>query len=133
MGESVAEATGVVMSSENTTLVDEAGRSDEVTISGVGQPPDQVPIWIVKSGKDLYVRSYRGPTGRWYRRVREAGQAVLGIGGKQLEVRVEPVGDHDQAAINAAYVHKYGHYGPAYIGPMTSEDVVSTTLRLVPQ
>jgi hypothetical protein len=27
-----------------------------------------VPIWLVRAGKDLYVRSYKGNGGAWFRR-----------------------------------------------------------------
>jgi hypothetical protein len=29
-----------------------------------------VPIWVVRVGDELYVRSWRGPNGRWFRAVR---------------------------------------------------------------
>src|SRR5438132_521803 len=39
-------------------------------------------IWIVGVGDDVYVRSYRGPSGSWYRAGlgRAAAQALLGDG-----------------------------------------------------
>jgi hypothetical protein len=30
-----------------------------------------VTIWVVRHGDDLYIRSYRGPSGSWFRRSRE--------------------------------------------------------------
>lgn len=26
-----------------------------------------VPIWVIRRGDDLFVRSYRGPSGSWFR------------------------------------------------------------------
>jgi len=120
------------MTHDDTTVQDEAARADEVTISVVGRSSKDVPIWIVRSGDELYVRSYRGPAGRWYRDVLAAGEARLGVGGRQVDVRAEPVADASRDDIDDAYRRKYGHYRPAYIDPMTSDEVVSTTLRLVP-
>jgi hypothetical protein len=49
------------------------GAADEILVA-----PDQgdrsrgpaVPIWVVRVGDELYVRSYRGASGGWYRRAR---------------------------------------------------------------
>ena len=116
----------------DTTLEDEAARADEVTISVVGRSSKDVPIWIVRSGDALYVRSYRGPAGRWYREALEVGGARLGGDGRALDVRVEPVAEARRDEIDHAYRRKYGHHGPAYMDAMTSDEVVATTLRLVP-
>ena len=51
------------------------GAADEILVA-----PDQgdrsrgpaVPIWVVRVGDELYVRSYRGASGGWYRRARSA-------------------------------------------------------------
>jgi hypothetical protein len=49
------------------------GAADEILVA-----PDQgdrsrgpaVPIWVVRVGDELYVRSYRGASGGWCRRAR---------------------------------------------------------------
>ena len=37
-----------------------------------------VPIWVVRVGDDLYVRSVRGPDGGWYRRLRQSRRRGAG-------------------------------------------------------
>jgi hypothetical protein len=46
-----------------------------------------VPIWVVRVGDDLYVRSYRGPSDSWYRRARRNGSGRLSVGGVDQAVR----------------------------------------------
>jgi hypothetical protein len=58
--------------SELTTI----GTADEIHIApdrSEHTPGPAVPIWVVRVGNDLYVRSYRGPSGSWYRRARRNG------------------------------------------------------------
>ena len=47
------------------------GAANEIIIAperGDSTPRPAVPIWVVRVGDELYVRSYRGPSGGWYRR-----------------------------------------------------------------
>ena len=41
-----------------------------------GTQRDPVTIWVVRTGDDLYVRSYRGTGGAWYRNARARRQAA---------------------------------------------------------
>jgi hypothetical protein len=53
------------------------GRADEIHIApdrADHTPGPSVTIWVVRVGDDLYVRSYRGPSGSWYRRARAQRQ-----------------------------------------------------------
>lgn len=91
----------------------------------------ELPIWIVTTDGDAYVRSYLVDRGAWYRRALADGRMTLVVGGQAIPVVVEPVGD---AALNRriseAYTTKYGDRGPALT--MISEPVVATTLRVSP-
>jgi hypothetical protein len=35
-----------------------------------------VTIWIIRHGDDLYIRSYRGPSGSWFRHAWSAAKAA---------------------------------------------------------
>jgi hypothetical protein len=67
-------------------------------------------IWIVERDGTVYVRSYRGARGRWYR---------------------EAVADPDSvAACSAGLAEKYA--GDPSTPAMLAADVLPTTLKLVP-
>jgi hypothetical protein len=88
-------------------------------------------IWIVRVGGDLYVRSYRGPGGSWYRAARRTHEGRLRAGGIERDVTFDADHDADRTAIDDAYRAKYGH--SSYVDAMIVPEVASTTLRLVPR
>ncbi len=40
-----------------------------------------VTLWVVRIGDDLYIRSWRGPTGVWFRHVQRRPEARIVAGG----------------------------------------------------
>jgi hypothetical protein len=92
-----------------------------------------LPIWVVRVGDDLYVRSYRGHAGAWYRAALATHQGCIRAGGVEKDVvfveETDP-GLNDQ--IDAAYRAKYGRY-PQYVAPMVTPEVRATTLKLAPR
>jgi hypothetical protein len=111
------------------------GAADEVLITTVksdGTPRRYVPIWIVEAGDHLYVRSWRGHEGAWFRHARRELEGRLRVGGDEREVRFEVPEDSVHAAIDDAYRSKYGRYGDAYVGPMVGAEARAATLRLLP-
>jgi len=98
-----------------------------------GTPRDPVTIWVVRTGDDLYVRSYRGTGGAWYRHARERHKGRIQANGIGKDVTFADETDpaiNDQ--IDAAYRSKYRSHGGAYVEPMVSPAVRATTLRLIP-
>jgi hypothetical protein len=91
-----------------------------------------VPIWAVRVGDGLYVRSWRGPGGSWYRTARETHEARIATGGVDRDVSLAEVGADVDDAIDDAYRAKYGRY-PSYAEPMISGETRTTTLRLEPR
>ena len=96
-----------------------ASQEVELTVGG-----RTVPIWIVRVGDRLFVRSYLGQSARWYRRVRETGKAH--IDGE--EVRLVDSHDADDA-IDEAYADKYGRN--AYVDAMVAPEARTTTLEVL--
>jgi hypothetical protein len=119
------------------------GRADEIEISTClpdGTLRRFVPIWIVTVDGRLYVRSYRGGDGAWYRHATTASGAsgtgskkatgAIRADGRQLEVTFAPVNDAELlTAIGQAYQAKYGH---TYLQPMLAAPAVAATVRLDP-
>ncbi|MGX5208006.1 DUF2255 family protein [Streptomyces violaceus] len=99
---------------------------------GDGTLRGPVPIWAVRDGDDLYVRSFRGTDGDWWRTARTSHQGHIRSGGVDRDVTFEEVTDSEiNDRIDTAYRTKYGRYGGAYVNPMVAAR--STTLRLTPR
>jgi hypothetical protein len=93
-----------------------------------------VTIWVVREGDELYVRSWRGESGAWYRGVQERHQGHIRAGGVDKDVNFLAVDDEElNERIDAAYRSKYSRHGSSYVEPMTSGETRTTTLRLEPR
>jgi hypothetical protein len=84
-------------------------------------------IWIVAVGDDLYVRSYRGPRGSWYRTARHTGRGRIRTGGDDLDVTFADATDISLDAADDAYRAKYGR--SPYVDAMVARDARATTLK----
>jgi hypothetical protein len=114
--------------------LDRIGRAEELQVAarrrdGTLRAP--VPIWVVRHGDDLYVRSWRGSKGQWFRGVQQTHEGHIRAGGVDKDVTFVAAGDGVNDAIDAAYRAKYRRY-PTYVPPMVSQDARATTLKLVP-
>ena len=77
------------------------------------------------------MRSYRGESGGWYPQARADGLATIGVGGRALEVGVEPASDDEtNRKVSDAYRAKYGERWPGPTETMVNDEVSRTTLRL---
>ena len=117
--------------------INKIGRAEELEIASVrhdGTLRHPVTIWVVRLGDDLYVRSYRGRGGSWFRGTQVRHEGRIRAGGVEKDVtfveETDP-GMHDQ--IDAAYRTKYRRYGARYIDPMVAPEARSATLKLVPR
>jgi hypothetical protein len=94
-------------------------------------PVHRATIWVVVDGDSAYVRSVRGPAGRWYRELAANPAGAVHVDGRRLAVTAIPAADPDSIdRVSAALRRKYkGVQGlPAMLEPATFE----TTLRLEP-
>ena len=89
-----------------------------------------MPIWIVVDGDDVFIRTYRGKTSRWYRELL-AGPGALVVDGKRVGVRAESASDSESVRrASAGYRKKYTKGGS--LDAMLRRSVLPTTLRLEP-
>jgi hypothetical protein len=89
-------------------------------------------IWIVPVMDGIYVRSYRGERGRWYREAVANPQVAIRAGRRKAAARAEPVRDPAVIdAVSAAYREKYGRGAPEETEAMVEASVLPTTLRLI--
>lgn len=117
--------------------LDRIGAADEVEITterADGSLRGWVPIWAVRVEDGLYVRSWHGTGGAWYRHSASQRRARVRVGDLERDVAVERLDDTDaaQPAIDDAYRTKYAHHGDTYVQPMIADQARATTLRLRP-
>jgi hypothetical protein len=93
---------------------------------------EPVPVWVVRVGDDLYVRSWRGPNGRWFRAARASREGHITAGGIERDVALVDADDDVNDAIDAGYRAKYGRYA-SYVPTMLAPQARATTLKLVPE
>jgi hypothetical protein len=111
------------------------GAADELRIAprrADGGTPRPVPIWVVPVGDQLYVRSWRGDAGGWYRAAKARREGHISAGGVERDVEFVDAEHSVNDAVDAGYRDKYGRY-PSYVEPMVSAQARATTLRLVPR
>jgi hypothetical protein len=115
--------------------LDRIGEADELLIAPRGRDGTvrrPVPIWVVRVGDAIYVRSWRGENGTWYRAAQTSGQGRISAGGVERDVIFVTADEEANDAIDDAYRTKYGRY-IGYIEPMIASQARATTLRLVPR
>lgn len=89
-------------------------------------------IWVVTDQDQVFVRSVRGPAGRWFREVRRRPGATVHVAGLSIPVRAELAADAPTVQrVSDAFEAKYGR-GSASTRSMLQPHTLSTTLRLDP-
>lgn len=104
----------------------------EVAIRTDKHPENAVVIWIVVVGDEVFVRSWLGARGRWYRDLAAGGNATLEFAGRQLRVRAIPAGKPgpiDRAS--RQFLEKYR--SSSHAQEMVHPETLPTTLRLEPR
>ena len=88
-------------------------------------------IWIVEHDGEIYIRSYRGTRGRWYREALENPAVAIHVGGRRIAATA--VSATDPASVEACSDGLRAKYPRSQsLRAMLVDDVLPTTLRLVP-
>lgn len=88
-------------------------------------------IWIVERDGDVYIRSYKGPDGRWYREALADPDVAIHVDGRRVPARAVHAPDPDSVeACSDGLRAKYRR--SRSLDAMLVEDVLPTTMRLVP-
>jgi hypothetical protein len=118
---------------------DELDRIEDTTEAQVaprladGSLDNPVTIWAVRRGDDIYVRSYKGQRGIWYREAKASHEGRFRAGGVTRDVsfvEVDDAGVNDD--IDSAYRAKYNPTDPVTVAPMIASPARDTTMRLIP-
>jgi hypothetical protein len=105
---------------------------DELAIRTDKHPKSAVVIWVVVADDEVFVRSWRGAKGRWYRDLAAGGVATLEWAGRSLPVQAFPASDPDAVArTSREFLSKYRRSSHAQ--EMVRPETLPTTLRLEPQ
>ena len=68
-----------------------------------GSLSPRIPIWAVRVGDDIYVRSVKGPEGTWYRNTRKRPTGHVWAGRVEHDVHFEDVAGQLAQEIDDAY------------------------------
>ena len=80
----------------------------EVVIRTEKHPKSAVVIWVVVADDEVFVRSWLGARGRWYRDLAAGGPATLEFAGRRLAVQALPTTDPGTIArASREFLRKY--------------------------
>jgi len=104
----------------------------EVAIRTDKHPNSAVVIWIVVADDEVFMRSWRGAKGRWYRDLAAGGPATLEFASRRLAVQALPANDPGAVArTSGEFLRKYRLSSHAQ--EMVRSETLPTTLRLEPR
>jgi hypothetical protein len=113
------------------------GTAEELEIAprrSDGTLRNPVTIWVVRVNDNLYVRSYKGQAGAWFRATKVRHEGRIWAGGVEKDVTfVDETDPEINDRIDAVYRTKYSRYPASYVDPMLAPEARATTIKLVPR
>jgi len=104
----------------------------EVRVRTEKHPKTAVVIWVVVADYEVFVRSWLGDKGHWYRDLAAGGPATLEFAGRRLKVQAIPASDPDAVArVSREFLRKY--QTSSHAREMVRSEILPTTLRLEPR
>jgi len=79
-------------------ILEELRETQEVRIRTERHPGNAVVIWVAVDDGEVFVRSWLGPRGRWYKDLAAGGHATVEYAGRTVPVRAIPAGDEASIA-----------------------------------
>ena len=118
---------------EILSLLDEAEEVYIETRRDADSPEHHTIIWVVVVEGEVFVRSVRGPKGRWYREISANPEGVLHAEDTRIRARATPATDEMTTdAVSEAIRSKYEDAWPGPTAGMVRQEVLPTTLELSP-
>ena len=112
--------------------IDFAREVEIETRRGEGAPVHRTIIWAVVDDGDVFVRSLRGPSGRWYRELMSDPAAVLHTQHEEFPVQAVKANDPESVErTSEALRRKYSD--SRSLVSMLADDILDTTVRLDPR
>jgi hypothetical protein len=118
---------------ETLKLLDEIREVRIETRRDDNSPEHRTIIWVVVVEGEVFVRSVRGPKGRWYREISSNPEGALHVGDNRILVRAPSATDDTTVdEVSAAIRSKYERSSPGPTAAMVRPEVLPTTLKLSP-
>jgi hypothetical protein len=118
---------------ETLRLLDETKEVRIETRRDGDSPEHRTIIWVVVVEGEVFVRSVRGPRGRWYREISSNPEGALHVQDDRIAVQAGPATDGPTVdAVSAAFRSKYQQSSPASTEAMVRPETLPTTLKLSP-
>lgn len=96
-----------------------------------GDRPYRTVIWIAVDDGEVFVRSVRGATAKWYQRARAEPEVVIHAASRRIAARAHPAPDKDSVErTSEALRRKYRPGGS--LNSMLRPEILETTMRLDP-
>jgi hypothetical protein len=109
--------------------IDSAPEVEIETRRGEGAPVHRTIIWAVVDDGEVFVRSLRGASGRWYRELMSDPAAVLHTQHEEFPVQAVQANDPDSVErTSEALRRKYSD--SRSLASMLADDILDTTVRL---
>jgi|SRR5215204_864607 hypothetical protein len=110
--------------------IDSAREVEIETRRGEGAPVHRTIIWAVVDDGDVFVRSLRGASGRWYRELMsDPAAAVLHTQHEEFPVQAVQANDPDSVErTSEALRRKYSD--SRSLASMLADDILDTTVKL---
>lgn len=107
-------------------------QTDEVHVAF--RQGQRIPIWIVVDGDSVYVRSVRGPAGKWYQALSDGKPLTLFGPASEWSISGQHVTDVAEITrVSEAISRKYQPRWPGPTAAMLRSEVLPTTMRVQPK
>jgi hypothetical protein len=116
---------------DDLRAIDLAKEIEIETSAGPEAEVHRTITWVVVDGDDVFVRSWRGVTARWFREALANPDIAVHIDGRRIPARAVPARDPDSIArTSAGLERKYD--GDSATPSMVRAEILDTTMRLDP-
>jgi hypothetical protein len=118
----------------STEILEALARTKEIAIetSRSREPIHSAIVWVVVDGEDVFVRSWRGATARWFREARANPDVTIVAGEARVAATAVPATDVESIGrCSEGFLTKYR--GSQSALAMVAEAILDTTLRLDPR
>ena len=93
MGLTMGYSSSMPFSRDDLDHIDRAKEIEIETSAGPGDEVHRTIIWAVVDGDDVFIRSWRGVTARWYREALANPAVAINLGKRRLAARAVPAHD----------------------------------------
>ncbi len=114
-------------------LLDESPEVHIETRRDEGSPVHRTIVWVIVVSGEVFVRSVRGPKGRWHQEISGNQAGALHVGELRIPIHAARATDTPTTqAVSDAFRSKYEQDWPGPTAAIMRSDALPTTLRLSP-